>query len=440
MSRPARHPPRIPRGAATLVVVMVLFFIVALVAAYTSRNLIFEQRTSANQYRSTQAFEAAEAGLEWALTMLNGGRIDSACAPHTDPNTADESFRLRYLTVAPETGRIAARLRAGGALPRQAACVFDGAGWQCSCPTDLAPSLAAPEGEGPFPAFVLRFHDLTPEGADYPPGVVRIESTGCTRLDADAICTPTTASGDGRATVTIVAALKSALATPPNAALTVHGNLELAPGATAIMRVTNQNRDTAGITVHAGGAIVAPDEAWLKALGAPGTPWDRTFAELDAAMLDLDAGRMFGSVFGMGRDTYRLQPASVTVRCAQDCNAATVRDLALLNPGRVLWIEGDFDFSIGDPIGSAAFPVVMVVSGAVTVSHANAQLQGLLYATGQTLTNIGTLTLAGALVAEGNLALAGNGTSNVLYDASVLDLLHRTSGSFVRIPGSWRDF
>ena len=51
------------RGAATLVVVMVLFFIISMVAAYTSRNLIFEQRTSANQYRSTQAQEAAEAGL-----------------------------------------------------------------------------------------------------------------------------------------------------------------------------------------------------------------------------------------------------------------------------------------------------------------------------------------------------------------------------------------
>ena len=439
MSRPAMPPPRIARGAATLVVVMVLFFIVALVAAYTSRNLIFEQRTSANQYRSTQAFEAAEAGLEWALTMLNGGRIDTACAPHTDPDTVDESFRLRYLNIAPD-GVISIRLRAGGALPRQAACVFDGAGWQCSCPTDAAPSLAAPEGAGPFPAFVLRFHDLTPEGAAYPAGVVRIESTGCTRLDDDAICTPTTASGDGRATVTIVAALKSALATPPSAALTVHGNLELAPGATAVLRATNQNRDTAGITVHAGGEIVAPDETWLKALGAPGTPWDKTFAAQDDALLALDAGRMFGSVFGMGRDTYRLQPADVVVRCAQDCSAATVRDLALLNPGRMLWIDGDFDFSIGDPIGSAALPVAMVVSGAVTVSHASAQLQGLLYTTGETLTNIGTLTLAGALVAEGGLALAGNGTSNVGYDATVLDLMHRTSGSFVRIPGSWRDF
>ena len=67
MKRPAaapspasRHVRRVrpTRGAATLIVVMLLFFIMSMVAAYTSRNLIFEQRTSANQYRSSQAFEA----------------------------------------------------------------------------------------------------------------------------------------------------------------------------------------------------------------------------------------------------------------------------------------------------------------------------------------------------------------------------------------------
>ena len=51
------------RGAATLIVVMILFFVMTLVAAYTNRSLIFEQRTSANQYRSTQSLEIADAGM-----------------------------------------------------------------------------------------------------------------------------------------------------------------------------------------------------------------------------------------------------------------------------------------------------------------------------------------------------------------------------------------
>ena len=429
------------RGAATLVVVLVLFFIVALVAAYTSRNLIFEQRTSANQYRSTQAFEAAEAGLEWALTMLNSGRIDASCAAHDDPATVDESFRLRYLDIAPDSGRISARLRAGGA-PRQAGCVFDGAAWQCSCPTDAAPALAAPAGTGSFPAFVLRFHDRTPDAVpvDYPAGVVRIEATGCTRLDADTLCAADTASGDGRATATIVAALRSALPTPPAAAVTVHGTPGRQPADSATLLAVNDDRDSGGITVRAGMPLPNDFGDWLSLRSLPGTPGEQSIVQNEAALRNLDAARMFNTLFGTGRDTYRLQPAAVRVDCNVDCSAGTVRDLARLNPGRVLWIDGDLDIGIADPIGSADFPVTLVVDGSVTVSNANARLHGLVYQTGGTWSNLGGLTLLGALVAEADLTLTGIGDSNVVRDAAVLNLLHRSSGSFVRVPGSWRDF
>ena len=112
---------------------MVLFFIMSLVAAYASRNLIFEQRTSANNYRSTQAFEAAEAGLEWALAMLNGGRIDDVCAPSTD--AAAMPFASATFWPMP-TAIIQARTwdDAGTATPLRPGCVRGNAGWACSCP------------------------------------------------------------------------------------------------------------------------------------------------------------------------------------------------------------------------------------------------------------------------------------------------------------------
>ena len=73
---------------------MLLFFIISLVAAYAGRNLIFEQKTSANQYRATQAFEAAEAGLEWALAMLNGGdRSTPARDPPSPIDGTHNTFR-----------------------------------------------------------------------------------------------------------------------------------------------------------------------------------------------------------------------------------------------------------------------------------------------------------------------------------------------------------
>jgi Tfp pilus assembly protein PilX len=67
---------RIPRqqGAAALAVTLVLLFITTLVAAYAHRNHLFELSASTNQYRATQAFEAAEAGLEWTIALLNDPR------------------------------------------------------------------------------------------------------------------------------------------------------------------------------------------------------------------------------------------------------------------------------------------------------------------------------------------------------------------------------
>ncbi len=41
------------RGAAALVVTMLLLFAMVLVAAFANRHLVFEQRSAANQARST---------------------------------------------------------------------------------------------------------------------------------------------------------------------------------------------------------------------------------------------------------------------------------------------------------------------------------------------------------------------------------------------------
>src|SRR5450432_2351820 len=84
------------RGAAALVVTMLLVFAMLIVVAYANRNLVVEARASANQYRSTQAFEAAEAGLEWALAKLNDATpIGDDCMPSAAPGAL--SFRDRQL-------------------------------------------------------------------------------------------------------------------------------------------------------------------------------------------------------------------------------------------------------------------------------------------------------------------------------------------------------
>jgi hypothetical protein len=54
----------------------------------------------------------------------------------------------------------------------------------------------------------------------------------------------------------------------------------------------------------------------------------------------------------------------------------------------------------------------------------------------------GNSSIQGAVFAEGALQFAGSGaTTTITYDfGTVLTLLRNTYGTFVRVPGGWKDF
>ena len=424
-------PRRRQHGLATLVVVMLLLLVMALVAGYTNRNLFFEQRVSANQYRATQALEAAEAGLEWGLAMLSAGRIDATCQPVADPASAEPSFRQRYLQIDDVDGSIEALTTAAGA-PLQPACVFDGAAWRCSCPTAGAPALAEPAGLDSHPAFRLEF-----EGAPgLPAGVVRLQAVGCTRLDAAQVCADEASSGDGRAVVTVLVALQSALRTPPVGAVTVPGVPAAPDFGVGLLRAVNADAVAGGVTLHTGVAPVGVAELHT----VPGSPAAESAVE-DATLVPLGADDLlFNHLFGMEVATYGDQPGTIVVDCDAGCGAAGVRDMVRLNPGRMVWIDGDLDLDIADPIGTPDAPALLVVDGTLTASDPAAAVTGMIYTFGDTSGVPGALTLRGALVAHTTLTLAGPGTTTVVYNRDVLQRLRLTHGSFVQVPGSWKDF
>ena len=87
--------PGAQRGIGTLAVTLLLLLVVSVVAFYVNRGVLFEQRTSSNQARSTLAQEAAEAGIEWATGMLNAPwDIGASC---NFLATTNVSFRRRYV-------------------------------------------------------------------------------------------------------------------------------------------------------------------------------------------------------------------------------------------------------------------------------------------------------------------------------------------------------
>lgn len=417
---------------------MLLFFVLSLTAAYTARNMVFEQRTAANLYRATQAFEAAEAGLEWALAQLNGGQVDTACIPTVDP--ALSTFRQRHLALDAATGNVTRVPRAGFALTsaesyRWAACVFDGTDWVCRCPEDDLPLLpTTTNGPGPYPAFAVRF-----ENQAALPGLTRVEVNGCTAADPACLFAVRPSAGgtlDCRFTLCSLAVLHGALRIPPLAAVTARGAVT---NASAAFTIVNEDPASGGFTVRSG-SVAPATTPQLRTV--PGTPAANSTLWSDPALTaDLDpdtpacAPCLFSATFGVRPETYRLQPSVVEIDCSAGCTGAMVNAQRAGQPGRPLWLRGAGGLTIDDAADSmgAGVPVVLIVEGPITLT-APATVTGLVYAASATLAEG---AVRGALVVAG--ALDATGPASVIYDGEVLAELRMRQGSFVRVPNGWRD-
>jgi len=458
-----------------------LFFMVSLVTAYTSRNLIFEQRISVNLYRSNMAFEAAESGMEWLIGMLSAGRITETCVEAT-ATTANTTFRQRYLNIDSTTGLVTPRIRSNN-TPLNATCIWgDTESWVCSCPNDGPTVLATTAAAGLHPAFRVQFNVL--QAIDVRPGLIQVIVNACVN-GADQAClsdfSNTPRDSEGRAQNTQVLGFKNALTTPPVAALTVVGNVA---GGSALA-VQNTDIASGGVTIQAAGTI---NTTGLNLRGVPGTPGARTVVANDSSMvpdgLTLNATslpsraaefqlipavadttaartekweRVLAAPFGMLPSTYRLQPSALSMPCPDTGCQQALSNLAALNPGRVIWIVNDNGTpsnltlelagdigSLPDPANAAvAGPVSLVVTGRVNVVNPAVRIFGHVYVrsfnsnpTADSWTGGGTVR--GGLLIEGNLPTAAFPT--VVYEQVVIDALRRSSGSFVRMPGTWRDF
>ena len=403
---------------------MLLVFAMLIVVAVANRNAIVETRASANQYRSTQSFEAAEAGLEWALARLNDSTpIGDDCLPSGDP--AAPSFRARYLRDN-GAGFIAAnRDDAGTPEPLQARCVRGESGWSCSCPANGPAVVADPEGTATAPGFTLQFAN----GAR--PGIVRAIATGCTRRGAP--CTVTSDAGhEAAARLEVALGLVAGLRAAPVAALTVGGNLDA--GASAL-GVHNRDAASGGLAIHAGGSVAGNA---LRLSAPPGSPLDGSVAAGDTQLAALAGDRFFARWFGMDRAAWSAQPAATPTGCAGSCTTAIAN--AVTAGARLIAVEGDVALDGALVLGSPERPIVLLVTGALRLRGAVA-LHGVVVAGSldwrDAVANSGALIRGAALIEGG---YQGDAAADFVHDATLLARLQRETGSFARINGSWKDF
>ncbi|MBA4341851.1 MAG: hypothetical protein C0423_06835 [Methylibium sp.] len=417
------------RGAATLVVVMVLFLIMAMMAAYANRNLIFEQRIASNYYRSGIALETAEAGIDWALGKLNAGSIDALCVA---TGAAATSFRDRYLVIGADR-TITTRLPSPNPLAPIApiaGCIDTAAqGLVCQCNANgvlATPAVAAATQFQPMFGVALRNVNR--------PGLVRVQVTACTSTLA--ACAPAqeanaAAAGLARSVVTVDFALLSALKVPPAAPLTVRESVDLGtPG----LGLHNAETSTHGLLLQSGGAYTGQTG---RSTTLPGSPVRSALISADTSLATANPEQMFAKFFGMAPGTYREQPAIRRVTCPDDCSAAL---LAAYQAGaRMLWVDGRMNLRSNTVLGSAADPV-LVISDGDAVLEGPMLISGLLYTRGNASWSNASgqpAHLTGALLSEGQFAASGQ--VDLIYQRAVIDSLRNRSGSFVRVPSSWTD-
>lgn len=414
-------------GAASLVVLLMMLGASLLLAAWSQRHVLTELRIAGNQVRRAAAFEAAEAGLAWAQAMLNQpAAIGADCRPSTA--SGGESFRTRHLAPPDEAGWLRPRPRtpAGTPRPRQMLCARGGSGWRCACPGADAATLTV-AGDETEPSYLVEF---APAAA---PGAIDVVATGCNHLARP--CLPGAADrADAVVRLRVTLALLPALRTPPAAALTTRGDIDA--GASSL-GLYNADAASGGLAGHAGGRITGA----LRLRTAPGATRAAALLGGDEALAGLDATAFFARHFGVDPTQWALQPGVQTLSCPGTSCSAALRALAEGGADGVrVAMPGDQRLDGPVQIGRAERPVVLVVEGTLTLSGA-VEFHGLVHARQLRWDDAGPgsgALLHGAALVEQDYG--GNGAPDLVRSASVLRRLQQRDGSWVRVPGSWRDF
>lgn len=438
-------------GAAALAATMLLLFGTSIVAFYLNRGLIFEQKASANQVRSTTAFEMAEAGIEWATGMLNNPLDVTAACLTPDVTSAFVSFRKKYVQIGATPNVTPAAL---GATASPAAnrsfpgCKVNGTALTCDCP---AAGSTASLGAAVLPGFTVTFSAVakagtplaTPSNTFTSPDdeAVLITATGCT-AQAGA-CVAASTARDATATVSVILKLRPLLRAAPAAALTCG----LSCGIGGSFNVANFDPATNGITIDAG--TTTPG-----AIGAvatiPGLPPTNSIIANDTSLSSLASqtpgsctdDKMFSTYFGSTMAAYAAAKSTISISCSSANDCGTKVDAAYNKNWRSFYFPNGLDLNNSAPfsqLGSSNDGVIIVSPGEIKL-NGNIAVYGLLFSNDATNGNLGTGTsdVYGAMITCENFTSNGNGL--VTFDGNALTSARRDSAIFVRVPGSWRDF
>jgi hypothetical protein len=278
---------------------------------------------------------------------------------------------------------------------------------------------------------------------------VLVTSYGCT--SADPRCVPgATGTADAFQKISVILKLKPSIQSVPAAAITTGGSLKLTSSASS---VSNTDSSTNGILVDAGAGInnvaVAGCNGAFKDFGTtttlPGTPWQNAMIQNDASLASLSANAdaMFQSYFGSTIAQFQADKSTAwigrdPVTLAPDCSNVVAQFTTAFGKGYRAFYT-DCYFQTNNDLGSAADPVAFVTTNGVKF-NGGADIYGLVYGDEAVWDQVGlgNGSINGALVVRGSYCANANADYN--YSGDALKKIRGTTGTLVRVPGSWKDF
>jgi hypothetical protein len=413
---------RTQRGATTLVTVMVLFFVMALVAAYANRNLIVEQRIAQSYQLVGYATEANQQAVAHMLSLLNSGNINDQCVPDA---AGAGTLRQRLLAINAE-GSIDGVPGTKKAFPVDApfviACDRERPGnWQCQCPSDFALDLLEDQGKA-TESFLVRLR-LYPEVGNR--GRLGLSVLACATASKD--CEAVNSTGDLTATWRVQSLLLlRALKMPPTSPLIASGDVDLGTGMSVVLNEAAHGN----VALQAGGVVSGN---LTRVRGPAGSPASGAVLADVSSLVTPSDDQFFRLFFGMGISDYVLQPAMRRLECEADCTDALKQ---MVDSGiQMVWHEGDLSLDANVAIGTLERPVLLVVRGALTIAGP-IRLTGIVVSTDNL---IWTNASADPSLVQGALLVAGNVQADqgatALFDGTVINALKVQAGSFIPLPG-----
>lgn len=395
------------RGAATILMALIMLFSITVISIFTARTTITEQKILGNEFRSRQAFEAAEAGLQFGISYFNNGGAD-----HSSPSDGTDTFTATNIdgTEYSEPGQPSYHV--------------------AFCDPDIAthtPPLCIDERN---------------DSDDDDPATNTIISTCEAPPDNSIALVYACGWSDDRTasrTISQIVRFKQALPNLPKSPFTSKGDINI----TGTFVVRNNFTNT---TVWTGGNV--------DNRTAQGRRRGRLFTEIrvddipnttstntnnrrivkgldvisnDANLSNASSDVYFRNFFGKSKGNVRRN-ADLVINDGD----------AIPSPANSLnkLIYATDDITVNDELGSEEQPIILVVNGTLTLAG-DAVIYGTVYAIDVRTRNDATIN--GAMMVENSITINTNDDLTINYDIDTLNATRKT-GMTGAVSGSWHDW